>query len=97
MKQEADRLIFSRVSVEAGREEGGGGSGELGWGGKGEGVYFTNEDTRAFTYAWTYREETGGINHTSPEHAFSLTLLSWKATVYLLIASTRMVKTKQKW
>lgn len=55
MKQEADRLIFSRVSVEAGREagrEGGrGGSGELGWGGKGEGVYFTNEDTRAFTYA----------------------------------------------
>lgn len=64
MKQEADRLIFSRVSVEAGREagrEGGrGGSGELGWGGKGEGVYFTNEDTRAFTYAWTYREETGG-------------------------------------
>lgn len=51
MKQEADRLIFSRVSVEAGREGGRGGSGELGWGGKGEGVYFTNEDTRAFTYA----------------------------------------------
>lgn len=96
MKQEADRLIFSRVSVEAGREEGGGV--QVSWGGVvrvREYILLMRTPARSSMPEHTEKRR-GEINHTSPEHAFSLTLLSWKATVYLLIASTWMVKTKQK-
>jgi len=62
MKQEADHLIFSRVSVEVGV-----GSGGAGRGGEVRGAYFTNEDTLIFTSSCT-DTDMREINRISPMH-----------------------------